>query len=536
MTFPFTAAQLLAYGGPPLIGAFIGYLTNEVAIKMLFRPLRPWRIFGIRVPLTPGVIPSKRHQLAENMGEMVGGKLLTPQDIGEALSAEPFQDHLHRLIENRVQDLLGRDFGPLLQLLPDRFRVHARIGLRALKHRLRNAAMDWLTSPALADALSNALAAHGESAGGSRLNELFQADERQLLYARLESLSIELLTAPEAAERLGGWLEQALSKAAAKGVTVGELLPAELRELLLAAAVDQTPKVLAQAAAIMTEPPMRERVAQAVRSGADHFIDSLGPMAAMAKGFINMQQLDSVIRTWLAEREGDLADWLQQPEIQARAAQALREQAEALLATPLAELLANIGPERLRLVCVQTAARLLTALAGGQLRQTLSAALREQAEALLAQGELSLTELAEKLLPPAGRRKLREAVAKELRTLAAAEPARQLVGKLISSLLDQLAARPAGLLRDLLPAEVRGGIAEHLTLHVNRLLIREVPGLTESLRISELVRNKVDSLDLLRLERLLLSIMEEQFKYINLFGALLGFLIGLLNLALLELF
>ena len=50
------------------------------------------------------------------------------------------------------------------------------------------------------------------------------------------------------------------------------------------------------------------------------------------------------------------------------------------------------------------------------------------------------------------------------------------------------------------------------------------------------VTDKVNGLDLLQLERLLLSIMEEQFKYINLFGALLGFLIGLGNLALLRLF
>jgi len=49
-----------------------------------------------------------------------------------------------------------------------------------------------------------------------------------------------------------------------------------------------------------------------------------------------------------------------------------------------------------------------------------------------------------------------------------------------------------------------------------------------------MVTEKVDSLDLLRLERLLLSIMEEQFKYINLFGAFLGFLIGLINLVVLR--
>ena len=60
--------------------------------------------------------------------------------------------------------------------------------------------------------------------------------------------------------------------------------------------------------------------------------------------------------------------------------------------------------------------------------------------------------------------------------------------------------------------------------------------MVESLNIQRMVTDKVNGLDLLQLERLLLSIMEEQFKYINLFGALLGFLIGLGNLALLRFF
>jgi uncharacterized membrane protein YheB (UPF0754 family) len=57
-----------------------------------------------------------------------------------------------------------------------------------------------------------------------------------------------------------------------------------------------------------------------------------------------------------------------------------------------------------------------------------------------------------------------------------------------------------------------------------------VPDLLDSLNINEIVTRKVDSLDLLKLEELLLSIMREQFKYINLFGGLLGFILGLLNL------
>ena len=40
---------------PPIAGAIIAYITNVIAIKMLFRPLNEIRVFGIRVPFTPGI-------------------------------------------------------------------------------------------------------------------------------------------------------------------------------------------------------------------------------------------------------------------------------------------------------------------------------------------------------------------------------------------------------------------------------------------------------------------------------------------------
>ena len=73
-------------------------------------------------------------------------------------------------------------------------------------------------------------------------------------------------------------------------------------------------------------------------------------------------------------------------------------------------------------------------------------------------------------------------------------------------------------------------MAGQLIRHANHLFLHELSGLVQAINIKELVSEKVDTLDLLQLERLLLGIMEEQFKYINLFGALLGFLIGLVNL------
>ncbi len=67
------------------------------------------------------------------------------------------------------------------------------------------------------------------------------------------------------------------------------------------------------------------------------------------------------------------------------------------------------------------------------------------------------------------------------------------------------------------------------------MLKKEAPRLVETLNVRKMVEEKVNSLDILQVEGLLMGIMQEQFKYINLFGALLGFFIGLLNLLALRL-
>ena len=83
---------LLLFFVPPVAGAFIGYVTNSIAIKMLFRPLKEIRIFGVRLPFTPGILPKQRHKLAQSIGAMVERELITPEIIR------------HRLLNNEVRE------------------------------------------------------------------------------------------------------------------------------------------------------------------------------------------------------------------------------------------------------------------------------------------------------------------------------------------------------------------------------------------------------------------------------------------------
>ncbi|MCL2923280.1 MAG: DUF445 family protein [Trichodesmium sp. MAG_R04] len=69
------------YFAPPIVGGLIGYFTNDIAIKMLFRPYRPYYIFRRKLPFTPGLIPAKQERLAKRVADTIMGSLLTPSEL-----------------------------------------------------------------------------------------------------------------------------------------------------------------------------------------------------------------------------------------------------------------------------------------------------------------------------------------------------------------------------------------------------------------------------------------------------------------------
>jgi uncharacterized membrane protein YheB (UPF0754 family) len=71
----------------PLVGAVIGYFTNWLAIKMLFRPHEAKYIGKYRLPFTPGLIPKERARLTKKISETVEKHLLTPEVLTRELAS-----------------------------------------------------------------------------------------------------------------------------------------------------------------------------------------------------------------------------------------------------------------------------------------------------------------------------------------------------------------------------------------------------------------------------------------------------------------
>ncbi|WP_409069111.1 DUF445 family protein [Clostridium sp. FAM 1755] len=89
-----------------IIGGIIGYLTNWIAIKMLFRPYEEKRIFGMKVPFTPGLIPKEKIRIAKSVGNAIGEHLLSSEIIVKSLCSENMNNRLKVWIRQKVYSLI----------------------------------------------------------------------------------------------------------------------------------------------------------------------------------------------------------------------------------------------------------------------------------------------------------------------------------------------------------------------------------------------------------------------------------------------
>jgi uncharacterized membrane protein YheB (UPF0754 family) len=518
------------YIAPPLVGAFIGYLTNRVAIRMLFRPLKAWRLLGLRIPMTPGVIPSKRHQLAMNMGEVVGDHLLTSEEVGKGLQHEVFQNHLYTIIQQRVEGVLQKDMGPVSSIIPEKFHVYLDIGSKTITWQVKHQLNTFIRSEKFTTIVDDAIDARLETFLGHEIGTILPLDKRQIGYAFIEENVSRMFESRAMEQWLEDFVQQKVYSALQQKKSPAEIFPQSLQELLVMTIEKQIPSFLQKLATIVSEPEVREKVVAGACAGVDAFIESLGSMAEMVRGFLKTETVEEKIREYLVDKNDDIVAWLQSDEVQERVVAILRERSSDFLHKPIVDWVKAEDEKVIEDFCKQCNRQILLLVRGQEVAKMFSSMITSNVENHIESGALGIGELFTELLGKNATLEARNWLKTEIRDLLQSASTLKTIDMMVDSLVASLLKKRIGQLSRIVPAGVKEGISKSFQNMASAMLASEVPGLVHSLNIRKIVTEKINSLDLLRLEGLLLSIMEEQFKYINLFGALLGFLIGCLNI------
>ncbi len=100
--------ELWTWFAIPAIGGIIGYLTNRLAVKMIFRPIKPKNILGFKLQ---GLMPRRQADMAKSIGTVVGDHLVRHEDIANGLSKIDLDKMLLELLDlglaPKIEELRG---------------------------------------------------------------------------------------------------------------------------------------------------------------------------------------------------------------------------------------------------------------------------------------------------------------------------------------------------------------------------------------------------------------------------------------------
>ena len=175
----------------PLVGALIGYVTNRLAVHMIFRPIEPKKVLGFTFQ---GLVGRRQGELAKSIGAVVGDHLVRPEDLRGALEAVDLEGFVDRAFEKG----LGPKIAELRKLpLVGGFLTDERVAdLR--RHAVQGVVKN---KDEIASALEEGLAK------GVNVHELVESKVQAFPVARMEELILQVASKElRSIEVLGGFL------------------------------------------------------------------------------------------------------------------------------------------------------------------------------------------------------------------------------------------------------------------------------------------------------------------------------------------
>jgi uncharacterized membrane protein YheB (UPF0754 family) len=509
---------LLPWVLPPLLGAIIGYVTNAIAIRMLFRPLTEIRVLGVRLPLTPGIIPKQRSQLAESIGEMVSRELLTEEAVRRQLATENFQIKLEQNIDSLLGDIIST---PLAELQ----RGNQELVFTSVEGFLSEGLYSFFSSRSFIHGVRNILGRVVRSVGEKRVGELIgESEVGVLVVQRL----IPLVSQPESrgkiAKALEGWIKQRRQG----NERLASLLSEELTQVLTDLLATLLPSVFDSLFRWLDQEDVRE---QMNHRGKRLLRTVLEKLNVLQRFLISAGQFDrtleqkmpeiveealSTLRSYAYEEDTleGLKDvlnrafsrWRDRP-----AAELFTRIPQGLAADLVDRLLVRVGEEGTRKRIAAGIDRLLGRVADRTLGEILTRYLRIPEQE-------AIDYVSTKVLAYMSRKETSQAIAAEVVSFSRKfmEEHRQ------NNIAELLHIEPA----------LKRRASAYLSTQLIRIIDARLPAFIESFDVRQMVVDKINGLDVAQVEKLLLMVIQKHLRWINVFGGILGALIGFSQLVL----
>jgi uncharacterized membrane protein YheB (UPF0754 family) len=508
-----------------LIATVHGYGAAWLAIRMLFRPYRPVKFLGITV-WPQGMIPRHRERLAQTIGNAVGNELVSQETVLDALfEADFFRRKVEDFITSYTSDLLSTTYPTLIEALPSGARAPVLDAITALQQRLGVYITDILKGEETADAITAFIDRRVDELLSSRLNEAVSPETFEQILGFVEERFRGLVTEAEFERKVRDFVGSRLDELAHSRATLAEVFTEETVALIKERVDREVPPIVHSLAEIATSSGTRTQLGGLIKREVD---DYYAQLSFFKKIFISRERIhsevDEMVNKTLPRR---VEEFLHGEAFEQQAEDFLNTTIDSVLARPINELVGQIAPDKLELIKDQVSGRILMLARSPELRNSVSA---YATDALARLRPHSLRAILQYISPESAPR-LKSFLAKSLLSVLAREETAQAVNAILNAQIERLLATPIGRLSDHVSEAAIQRASSALTERITTAARERLPAAIAEFDVGGIVRRKVADYPTEKLEALVLSVAQQHLKTIEMFGAVIGLMIGILQAA-----
>jgi uncharacterized membrane protein YheB (UPF0754 family) len=500
-----------------------GFAAAWLAIWMLFHPYKAVKLFGVTV-WPQGMIPRHRARLAESIGNAVGNELVSQQTVFDALfETSFFQSKVEDFVGVYTNDMLAKVYPSFIDALPSQARAPILDTISALQYRLAEYIAAMLKSEETATAISAFVDRQIDELLARRVGDTLSDDVFNQVLRFIQDRFARFVNEEGFEQKITDFVSGRLDDLARSNATLAEMFTPETVAFIKERIDSQVPPIVQHLADIATSQNTRKQIGALIKFEVDEYYEQL---SLIKKIFISRERIhrevDELVNKTLPNR---IEEYLRGEAFEQEAEAFLNATIDNVLARPLNELVGQIESGKFDSLKQQIGSRIVELARSEELSASVANYAREALERFRPQ---TLGDALAHFDPEAIRR-ARQFLTKSLLALLAHDDTARTINAILSMQIERLLMAPIGRLGDHVSKFSMERANKALVQRITMAARERLPAAIAEFDVGGLVRKKVSDYPLEKLEELVLSVAKHHLKTIELFGAVIGFVLGVLQ-------
>ncbi|HMJ09175.1 MAG TPA: DUF445 family protein, partial [Pyrinomonadaceae bacterium] len=506
-----------------LFATFHGYAGAWLAVRMLFRPRRPFKILGITL-FPQGMIPRHRDRLANAIGKAVGEELVSQETIMEELLGKEFlRRKIRGVVDSYTSDILAQSYPSFIEALPSNLRTPVLEAITSLQFKVAAHIEGVLKSDESLATIRGFVTRRVDDILSKRVSEVIDDETFGRVVGFLEERIRSALASPVLEEKIRDFVGRRVDDLANSQTSLGDMFTPDAVALLKEKAGEQIAPMAHHLTEIAAAERTRNQIGSLIKRELHDYYEGL---PFFKKIFVSRENLlnevDDLVNESLPKR---IEETLKGDFFAGEARAFIDSSIDGALSRPLPDVIGKIDPGQLDRLKSQIVKGVLSLLRGEEMTRSISAYVTDTLERFRPHSIDSIM----RTIHPESEEKLKTTLSKGLLGIISRDDTSKVINDMLSRQIENLLSAPIGKLSDNISEEKLLAASESFSDTIIAAIREKLPDAIREFDIGSVVREKIMNYPEEKLEALVMSVAKEHLRTIELFGALFGFIIGTLQ-------